>query len=284
MLPILEICNNNQEYRSYELKERLAEWFSLTEEDSTQLLQSGRQTVLYNRTTWATFHLRNAGLLKREDHTYSITPDGKNILSKNLPSIDLKFLWTIPKYRKWKEAIDQNKSKKNEDSDTETPTEMIEVGYQSIRRSIEQELLEKIMDNPPDFFEQLVVMLMEKMGYGNMSKVTGKPRDGGIDGVIFEDKLGLNAIYLQAKRWKSTVPIDAVKSFVGTELMQKSKKGVMITTSNFPKTVDSYIKQISVKIVLIDGPKLVEYMYDYNLGVVDENSYAIKRLDESFFE
>ena len=125
---------------------------------------------------------------------------------------------------------------------------------------------------------------MRKMGFGITDQVTGKTGDGGIDGVIWEDKLGFSAIYLQAKRWESTVPIDAVRSFGGSLEIQKSQKGVMITTSSFPKSAGDYVNQISYKIILIDGRQLAEYMYDYDLGVATENSYAIKKLDKSFFE
>ena len=284
MLPILEICKNDQRYRTRELVKKLAERLSLTEEEKSRLLPSGQQTVLYNRTTWAMFDLTNAGFLARENHTYFITQDGKSVLLKKQTKIDRKFLMTIPKYREWKKTAGQDKLKKGEGSDPKTPTEMIDTAYKSIRQSVEQKLLEKIKDSPPDFFEQLVVKLMRKMGYGIADQVTGKTGDGGIDGVILEDKLGFSAIYLQAKRWEATVPIDAVRSFGGSLGIQKSQKGVMITTSGFPKSANDYVKQLNSKIILIDGRKLAEYAYDYDLGVVSENSYTIKRLDESFFE
>ena len=202
---------------------------------------------------------------------------------KKPTKIDRKFLLTIPKYHKWKKTVGQDKLKKDEDEDP-TPTEMIGTSYKSIKQSVEQDLLEKIKGCSPEFFERLVVMLMRKMGYGISDKVTGKSGDGGIDGVIWEDKLGFSAIYLQAKRWEATVPIDVVRSFGGSLAIQKSQKGVMITTSSFPKSADDYVKQANYKIKLIDGRKLAEYMYDHDLGVVPEDSYTIKRLDESFFK
>lgn len=284
MLPILKICKSDQGYRTREMEEELAKWFSLTDEEKSRLLPSGQQTVLYNRTTWALFDLTNAGLLSREDHTYFITKDGKGILLQKLAKVDRKFLMTIPKYREWKKAVGQDKSNKDEGGDPQTPTEMIDAGYKSIKQSVQQGLLDKIKDCTPDFLERLAVRLMMKIGYGVSGQVIGKTGDGGVDGVILEDQLGFSSIYLQAKRWEATVPISEVRSFGGSLEIQKYQKGVMITTSSFPKSAYDYVKQTNYKIVLIDGRKLVKYMYEYDLGVVIENSYTIKRLDESFFE
>lgn len=281
-LPVLEICKNHQKYRTYEIEEKLSKRFKLSEEEKGELLPSGKQRVIYNRTTWAMFELTKAGLLNRENHVYSITKDGTDVLLKKPTKIDRKFLMTIAKYREWKEK-DQDKSKKDEATNLKTPTEMIEAGYESIKQSVEKQLLEEIKKCSPDFFEQLVVKLMRKMGYGIDDQVTGRTGDGGIDGMIREDKLGFSVLYLQAKRWESTVPIDAVRSFGGSLAIQKSQKGVMITTSSFSKSAEDYVKQANYKIILIDGRKLAEYMYEYGLGVIREDSYAIKRVDESFF-
>ena len=283
MLPILKICADDRKYRTYEMENKLAEWFSVTEEEKNRLLPSGKQTTLYNRTTWAMFELMHAGLLARENKTYTITPDGKNMLQKGLSKIDRKFLMSIPKYAEWTKSRRQDTSE-NESDDLKTPLEMVEAGYKTNKQSVEEQILEKINDCPPEFFERLVVKLMRRLGYGIDDQITAKPGDGGIDGVILEDKLGFSAIYLQAKRWKTTVPIDVVRSFGGSLAIQKSQKGVLITTSSFPKSAYDHVKQASYKIVLIDGQMLAEYMYECNLGVVLEDSYDIKKLDESFFE
>ena len=284
MLPVLKIYENDQGYRTREMEKKLAERFSLTEEEKSQMLPSGTQTVLYNRTTWALFYLKNAGLLIRENHVYRITKDGKNALSNKPEKIDLKFLMKIPKYREWKERIGPDRPKKDSGGDPRSPTEMIEAGYESIRQSVEQDLLEKIKACPPDFFEWLVVRLVRKMGYGIDDQVTGKTGDGGIDGVIWGDKFRFDALYLQAKRWDKPVPIDAVRSFGGSLAIQKSQKGVMITTSSFPKSAYDYVKQANYKIKLIDGHGLTEYMYKHDLGVIPGETYTIKKVDESFFE
>ena len=269
------------------MEKKLAEWFSLTEEERSRRLPSGKQTVLYNRTTWAMFELTNAGLLARENHEYCITKDGKDTLSNKPTKIDRKFLMGISKYREWKEAVSRERPKKNGNgggSGARPPTEMIEAGYESIKQSVEQDLLGKIKACPPDFFERLVVKLMRKMGYGIGDKVTGKTGDGGIDGEIWEDEFGFSTLYLQAKRWDKPVPIDAVRGFGGSLAIQKSQKGFMITTSSFPKSAYDYVKQINYKIILIDGRRLAEYMYEHDLGVIPEDSYTIKKVDESFFE
>ena len=287
MLPILKVCENDQRYRTREMEKKLAEWFSLTEEERSRRLPSGKQTVLYNRTTWAMFELTNAGLLARENHEYCITKDGKDTLSNKPTKIDRKFLMGISKYREWKEAVSRERPKKNGDgggNGARPPTEMIEAGYESIKQSVEQDLLGKIKACPPDFFEWLVVRLVRKMGYGIDDQVTGKTGDGGIDGVIWGDKFRFDALYLQAKRWDKPVPIDAVRSFGGALAIQKSQKGVMITTSSFPKSAYDYVKQANYKIKLIDGHGLTEYMYKHDLGVIPGETYTIKKVDESFFE
>ena len=287
MLPILKICENDQRCRTWEMEKKLAEWFPLTEEEKSRRIPSGRQTVLYNRTTWAMFELKNAGLLARESHAYFITKDGKDVLAKKPDKIDRKFLMKTPKYHEWKETIRRDRANGGEGDradDARSPTEMIESGYESIKQTVEQDLLEKIKTRPPDFFERLVVKLMRKVGYGISDQVIGKTGDGGIDGVILEDEFGFSSIYLQAKRWEATVPIDVVRGFGGSLKIQKSQKGVIITTSSFPKSAYDYVKQVNSTIILIDGRKLAEYMYKHDIGVIQEASYTIKKVDESFFE
>ncbi len=283
-LPILKICQDkDKKYRTYDIVDKLAKSFSLTKEEKEQLLPSGRQTTLYNRASWALFELAHAGLLSRENRTYAITEDGLMIISKKPAKIDRKFLMVIPKYLEWKKATGKKKSEKEED-DAKAPTEIIETNYELIKQAVEHDILEKINGCSPKFFEQLVLDVIRKMDYGIDGQVIGRPGDGGIDGEIREDKLGFSFIYLQAKRWKSPVPIDRVKSFVGSLDGKKSQKGIMITTSSFSKQTYDYVKDIKSKIILIDGSKLVEYMYEYDLGVKVKESYTIKEVDDSFFE
>lgn len=284
-LPILKICQDkDRKYRTYDIVDKLAKLFSLTKEEREQLLPSRRQTTLYNRTSWALFELAHAGLLSRENRKYAITKDGAVIISKKPAKIDRKFLMDIPKYRKWKKETSKNKSEKKEEDDAKAPTEIIETNYELIKQAVEYDILEKINGCTPKFFEQLVLDVIRKMGYGRDGQVIGSPGDGGIDGEIQEDELGFSFIYLQAKRWKSPVPIDHVRSFVGSLDGKKSQRGIMITTSSFSKQTYDYVKDIKSKIVLIDGSKLVEYMYEYDLGVKVKESYTIKEADDSFFE
>jgi restriction system protein len=171
-----------------------------------------------------------------------------------------------------------------EEVSEQSPEDMIISGHKSIRRNIESELLEKINNNSPEFFESLVLELIRKMGYGINHKVLGRTGDGGIDGVIQEDKLGFDEIHFQAKRWKGTVPIHQVRDFAGALMAKKSKKGIFITSSDFSTDAYDYVKKIDPRIILINGEKLAEYMYDYNLGVSVEDKYEIKKIDEDYFE
>ncbi|MGF2414569.1 MAG: restriction endonuclease, partial [Ferruginibacter sp.] len=170
----------------------------------------------------------------------------------------------------------------------ETPEEQIESGYQKIRETLEQELLSKLKTVDPYFFERIVVELLVKMGYGgsiqDAGRAIGKAGDEGIDGIIKEDKLGLDVIYIQAKRWEGVVGRPEVQKFVGALAGQRAKKGVFITTSNFTKEATQYAMQMDTKIVLIDGEKLAQYMIDYNLGVSVQNTYEIKKIDSDYFE
>lgn len=163
------------------------------------------------------------------------------------------------------------------------PDDTIRVGYENLKQVVKNELLEYIKNNTPNFFEHLVQDLLKKMGYGVESKVIGKTGDGGIDGIIKEDKLGLNEIYFQAKRYQGTVPISHIRDFVGAISTRKSKKGIFIASSNFSKDTDDFVKNTDVKIILIDGEQLAEYMYDYNLGVNIKETYHIKTIDEDYF-
>ena len=165
----------------------------------------------------------------------------------------------------------------------QSPEEMIISGYKNIKENVKHELLEKINSNSPDFFERLVLELVRKMGYGINHEVLGHTGDGGIDGVIREDKLGFNEIYFQAKRWKGTVPIYQIRDFAGALMSKKSKRGIFITSSDFSDDAHKFVKDIETKIVLINGIELTEHMYNYNLGVSVKDTYTLKRIDEDYF-
>ncbi len=243
--------------------------------------------MLDNRIGWAVFYMKKAGLVRSEKGAVSITDEGRKTLEENPEGIDRKYLMTVPRYREYHDSMTGRRGKRADDEGAEiseqTPEDMLRSGHGMIRRTVESELLEKIKKNTPSFFETLVLELIRKMGYGIDHRVLGRTRDGGIDGVIREDRLGFNEIYFQAKRWDSTVPIHQVRDFAGALLSKKSKKGIFITSSDFSKDAYEFVKTIDSKIILVNGDKLAEYMYECDLGVSVEDAFEIKKVDEDYF-
>lgn len=293
MLPLLKSVADGKEYKVNELVEILAKQFSLTKEERSELLPSGQTFVFGSRVGWARTYLKKAGLLDAPKRgTVTLTKRGEEVLKENLFSIDVKYLRRFPEFIEFqtakKEESEQHPEAQVLTKSDDTPEEQIEKGYLSIRKSVEQELLSKLKIIHPSFFERIVVELLVKMGYGGSIAEAGKAtkysNDEGIDGVIKEDKLGLDVIYIQAKRWEGTVPRPEIQKFVGALAGQRAKKGVFITTSSFTKEAISYAAQMDAKIVLIDGEQLAQYMIDYNLGVSIQNTYEIKKIDLDYFE
>lgn len=285
-LPILNICKNKQKIHRSELEKELTELFELTQEERNRPKSSGGETLFKNRIAWATFDLRKAKLIDGERGFVSITDDGRNILEKNPKKIDRNYLRIIPAYREFlnkMEGEEKEHSQKTEEITEQSPEDMIITGHDYIRKNIERELLEKINENTPEFFETLVVKLIRKMRYGINHTMVGRVNDGGIDGIIKEDKLGFDEIYLQAKRWKQTVPVDKIREFAGALATKKSDKGIFITTADFSVEAYNFVENVNVKIILINGEKLIKYMYEYNLGVNVVSTYEIKKIDEGYF-
>jgi len=293
MLPMLKFIGDNQEHSKKEVVEFLANEMKLTDEERHEMLPSRNQPVFYNRVTWAIAHFKAAKLIENTKRGFiKITSSGQNTL-KNAPGmINLKLLKQLPAYiesmNSWKNKNSTDEISRNEDIETKTPEEQIESGYISIRKNLEQEILSKLKSVHPSFFEKIVVELLVKMGYGGSIAEAGKAtrytNDEGIDGIIKEDKLGLDVIYIQAKRWEGTVSRPEIQKFVGALAGQRAKKGVFITTSDFSKEAIIYAMQMDAKIVLIDGETLAQYMIDYNLGVSIQNTYEIKKIDSDYFE
>jgi restriction system protein len=293
MLPFLMHIGDNQEHSKKELVEALANALKLTEAEKREMLPSRNQPVFYNRVTWVIAHFKAAKILDNTRRGYvKITPLGIDILKQNPATINLKFLKQLPTYieamNSWKNKNSTEETSRNEDMEVKTPEELLEAGYQSIKNSLKQELLEKLKSVHPAYFEKIVVELLVKMGYGGSIAEAGKAtkysNDEGIDGIIKEDKLGLDVIYIQAKRWDGVVSRPEIQKFVGALAGQRAKKGVFITTSGFSKEAISYASQMDAKIVLIDGEQLAQYMIDYNLGVSIQDTYEIKRIDSDYFE
>jgi len=297
MLPVLKILADGKEHTLQQLTCEVADWLQLTEEQRTKSYSSGKQTIITHRTIWVSIYLDKAKLISKPKRgVMVITNEGKTLLQSSPETIDVAFLKdTYPEMATWlKDRVKSNDTKNSKESpiprpNTErTPEEDIEDNYKFLRQNLAAELLEQIKAKPPGFFERLVVDLLLKMGYGgshqDAGKVVGKSGDGGIDGLINEDKLGLDTIYIQAKRYDNPVPISHIRDFAGTLSGKKTKKGIFITTSSFPQTAYEFVKTIDGRIVLIDGEQLAELMIDNDLGVTTHYSYDIKRIDSDYFE
>lgn len=293
MLPLLRLVSDGREHKMRDVTERLAEQMGVTEEERKELLPSGAAPVFYNRTAWAKTYLKKAGLLDSpKQGIVVISKRGLEIIKGNPASIDVKFLKQFSEFVEFQSTKGENENTiidKIEDTSTETPEEALEIAYQKIRKSLAQDLLNKVITLSPSFFERLVVELLVKMGYGgsinDAGRAIGKSGDEGIDGTIKEDKLGLDVIYIQAKRWQTgnTVGRPELQKFVGALAGQGAKKGIFITTSSFTRDALDYAPRNETKIVLIDGQQLAQYMIDYNLGVTSLSSYEVKRMDSDYF-
>jgi restriction system protein len=296
LLPFLKILSDEKEHSKKDILETISVEFNLTEEEKNQIVPSGQFSVIQSRVGWARTYLKMAGLIiyvKRG--VFKITERGKKVLQENLIELDIKYLKQFPEFlifiegNKKEEYSQEIKDLLEEVSKPSiTPNELIEDAYRSIKRSLEWEVIETLKSVKPSFFEKIVVELLVKMGYGgsmqDAGKAIGKSGDEGIDGIIKEDKLGLDVIYIQAKRWQGVVGRPEVQKFVGALAGQRAKKGVFITTSYFTKEAIDYALQMDTKVVLIDGEKLAQYMIDYNLGVSIQNIYEIKKIDSDYFE
>jgi restriction system protein len=290
MLPMLHLASDQREHSLAESRERLASEFNLSEEDQTKLLPSGRQAVWANRVAWANVYLRQAKLLDstRRGH-FKITPRGGDVLAKPPDRIDIKFLEQYPEFYefRYKRGKSIEVSETSEKDESETPDETLEEAYLKLRSSLAQELLAKIKEASPQFFERLVVEVLLRMGYGGSRKdagrALGRSGDEGIDGTIYEDRLGLDVIYLQAKRWEGTVGRPEVQKFVGALHGKRARKGVFLTTGSFSADATEYVSHIDPKVVLIDGSELAELMIDHGVGVSTVTTYEIKRLDTDYF-
>lgn len=288
-LPLLKVVSDGNEFSSKDIKPRLEKYFELTEDEKQQMLPSGNQSVFTNRVAWAIVELKLGGLLESPRRgIYKITKRGLEVLSMNPIKIDRKLLSSFLDYR---EKLNLNrKDVEMPVSDEEvqkTPDELIEIGYQRIRSELSVELLQRIKNASPKFFESLVIDLLIKMGYGgskaDRGTVTGKVGDEGIDGIIKEDPLGLDIIYIQAKKWDANVSRPEIQKFVGALQGQKANKGVFITTSQFTKDAIDYVSKVGANIVLISGYQLAELMIDYNIGVSVKQNYEIKKVDNDYF-
>lgn len=293
MLPLLKLVADKQEHKYRDLIENLAVQFQISEEERKELLASGNQPIFDNRVGWAKTYLKKAGLLDSPKRAiFKITELGVQTLNKNLDKIDAKYLRQFSSFLEFQNVSRSDDEKEEliiQENTENTPEENLDKFYQRIRKELATELLNKVIELSPTFFERLVVELLVKMGYGgsikDAGKAIGKSGDEGIDGTIKEDKLGLDIIYIQAKRWKigNVVGRPDIQKFVGALAGQGAKKGIFITTSNFTKDALDYTPKNETKIVLIDGVQLAQLMIDYNLGCNIHQVYELKKIDSDYF-
>jgi restriction system protein len=289
MLPLLQQIADGKPHAMGELAETLAAEFKLTSDDRKLLLPTGGQYRFENRLGWARTYLKKAGLLESPDRGYVlITQRGLDYLNKKPQSIRPKDLMIFEEYRQFtKPTTEVNDVDSTGSELDETPQELIERNLGALRANLASELLEKIKKLSPQFFERLVVDLLVSMGYGGSRKDAGSAiggsGDGGIDGIIKQDSLGLDVVYIQAKRWENTVGSPEVRTFVGSLAGVKAQRGVMLTTSSFSKEAEKYVEKIGERVILIDGNTLTNLMIEHGVGVSTVQTLAIKKIDNDFF-
>jgi restriction system protein len=292
--PLLQLASDGQEHSLRGAIEELADQFGLSEQERNHLLPSGRQATFDNRVGWARTYMKKAGLLSSPRRGYfEITDAGPQALKINPEAINNKILEQYPEFLEFKSKSGTKGVKGGieaglpADDEERTPREVMEDAYETIRSGLVGELLEQVMHGSPTFFERMVVDLLVSMGYGgtrrDAGEAVGGSGDEGIDGIIKEDRLGLEVVYIQAKRWQNTVHRPEIQKFVGALHGQNARKGVFITTSDFSKGAVEYVAGLQDKVVLIGGERLANLMIDHGVGVALEEAYEIKRVDSDYF-
>jgi restriction system protein len=296
MLPLLRIIHAHGEMGTSDYYAELANKFGLTEEEKQETIPSGRALMYQNRIAWAGTHMVKAGLLSRPSRgKLAVTDLGRKVLQQAPERIDLRFLQQFEGSREFRNLDEDGHrtipeapaSTTTESDEALSPDEQLLVSYRQLRRSLADDLLALVKSAPPAFFEQLVVDLLVRMGYGgsheDAGEAIGGSGDGGIDGIIKEDRLGLDFVYIQAKRWENVIGRPLIQGFAGSLEGQRARKGVFITTSSFTDNAREYVNRIEKRIVLIDGAELANLMLDYGIGVTDVATYKVQRIDPTYF-
>ena len=292
MLPLLKIVGAKGPTRLNEAVTALSDEFKLTSDERTALLPSGKQAIIFNRIGWAKTYLKKAGLLDSPSRgVMQITERGRQIVAKPPERITVDFLGQFPEFQAFRAKKPDggaDTSVKTTPRESErTPEELFEESYQELKEELIDQLLEKVMSCSPAFFERLVVDTIVKMGYGGSraeaGKAIGRSGDEGIDGIIAEDRLGLDMIYLQAKRWEGNVGRPEIQKFAGALQGKRAKKGVFITTSDYTAEAREFARGIEAKIVLLSGRQFAELMLEYDVGVATSATYRLKNIDSDFF-
>jgi len=299
MLPLLRLTADGQERRFRDAVEALAEHFALSDEERAEMLPSGTAPLFDNRVGWARTYLKQAGLLESPKRgILRITARGRELLSRNPPSIDVELLDQYDEFRAFRTRRKEQHAEPQQTqsvaalaeaaSEDQTPEDLLASAYRRLRKNLELELLEQAKAASPAFFERLVIDLLVAMGYGgsrqDAGRAIGKSGDGGIDGIIKEDRLGLDVIYVQAKRWEGTVGRPEIQKFAGALQGHRANKGVFLTTSGYSREAIEYVNVISSKIILIDGETLASLMIDHNVGVSTVGMYELKKLNSDYFD
>jgi len=291
MLPLLKVMESGADMTTKQMRDAVAAHLELTAEALSQRLPSGTQTAFDNRMGWARTYLFKAGLIDRPRRaTYAISQSGKQLLLNPPATIDTDFLRTYDQFKEFigtgsnaREGLAPN----NETDNDLTPEEQIERGVRQIQGELKDEVLDRVKQLPPEGFEQLVLQLLVGMGYGgSMADVQGVARgaDGGVDGVVNQDHLGLDRIYIQAKRWEGSVGRPIIQGFVGALAGVGASKGVIMTTSTFAQPAQEYVKTLTDRrIILVDGKRLSELMVKHGIGVSTKQTFVVQRMDEDFF-
>jgi len=288
MLPLLKILEDKQEHSPRQVIDLLTNQYNLTTEEQHELLPSGKQTIFDNRVGWARTHLKKAVLLESTRRGFfRITERGLQVLKQKPINIDMKFLEQFDEYKEFRAIKREKPPELDEEEPESTPEEALENAYKNLKNSLASDLIQQLKAGSPKQFENIVIDLLVAMGYGGSrkeaAKAIGKSGDGGIDGIINEDRLGLDVIYIQAKKWEGTVGRPEIQKFAGALQGQHAKKGILITTSNFSKEATDFAPRVDNKIILIDGDTLVQYMIDHNIGVSTFANYEVKKVDLDYF-
>lgn len=290
MLPTLQyLCLRFDDVHISRLEEEIARMLKLSPEDLARMLPSGQQTVYANRLNWARSYLSKAGLIESTRRGFCRgTERARELIAEGVPEIDVEVLSRYPEFVAWKDK--QNNREQDLVVETkESPEERIASSFELLNAELAREIVERVHSFSPSFFERLIVDLLVKMGYGGgrdeMGRALGRVGDGGIDGVIKEDELGLDVVYVQAKRFaqEKGVPLREVRDFVGGLEGHRASKGVFVTTSYFPSTAYEFVTRVSKRVVLIDGPELASLMIRHKVGVRVKETYEMKRIDEDYF-
>jgi restriction system protein len=288
MLPTLKLLSDEQEHNARDLVDNISIEFSLSDAEKTSLLPSGKEPTILNRIRWAIFYMRKAGLLETTRRgVVTITKRGLDVLNQKPNKINNNFLMQFAEFVDFRNKSADDSSKYKEtilESEEETPEELIEKGSLLINENLADELLKEVRRSDPFFFENIIGKLLSSMGYGEF-KPTSRSNDGGVDGIVNQDKLGLDKIYFQAKRYDegNNISQGQIRDFIGAPELKGANKGIFFTTSNFPKSINSLLLKTPKAISLIDGKELVQLMIDNGIGVRTEKIYKVKKIDYDFF-